>query len=57
MDCTLAASLEDAAADADCVFVMDHAAFDYRGLVERPQLIADTRNALRGIDSGKIVRL
>jgi UDP-N-acetyl-D-glucosamine dehydrogenase len=54
----LAASPEDAAAEADCVVIVtDHAAFDYRGLVERSRLIVDTRNALRGIDSAKIVRL
>ena len=49
---------ETAAADADCVVVVtDHAAFDYAGLVERSQLIVDTRNALKGIVSEKIVRL
>jgi UDP-N-acetyl-D-glucosamine dehydrogenase len=39
------------------VIVTDHAAFDYPGLVERARLIVDTRNALKGIHSDKIVRL
>jgi len=54
----LQASPESAAADADCVVIItDHAAFDYRGLVERSCLIVDTRNALKGVNSPKIVRL
>jgi UDP-N-acetyl-D-glucosamine dehydrogenase len=49
---------ESAAADADCVVIItDHAAFDYPGLVERSRLIVDTRNALKGMNSTKIVRL
>jgi UDP-N-acetyl-D-glucosamine dehydrogenase len=49
---------ESAAADADCVVIVtDHAAFDYPGLVERSCLIVDTRNALKGVNSTKIVRL
>jgi UDP-N-acetyl-D-glucosamine dehydrogenase len=49
---------ESAAADADCVVIItDHAAFDYKGLVERSSLIVDTRNALKGVSSPKIVRL
>ena len=49
---------ESAAADADCVVIItDHAAFDYKGLVERSTLIVDTRNALKGVNSPKIVRL
>ena len=49
---------ESAAADADCVVIItDHAAFDYKGLVERSSLIVDTRNALKGVNSTKIVRL
>ena len=54
----LAASPEETAAEADCVVIVtDHAAFDYRSLVERSRLIVDTRNALRGVVSEKIVRL
>lgn len=49
---------ESAAADADCVVIVtDHAAFDYRELVQRSALIVDTRNALKGVNSTKIVRL
>ena len=54
----LDAQPESAAADADCVVIItDHAAFDYRALVERAPLIVDTRNALKGFTSPKIVRL
>jgi UDP-N-acetyl-D-glucosamine dehydrogenase len=54
----LDAQPESAAADADCVVIItDHAAFDYKGLVERSCLIVDTRNALKGVNSPKIVRL
>jgi UDP-N-acetyl-D-glucosamine dehydrogenase len=55
---TLTALPESAAAEADCVVIVtDHAAFDYKALVERSCLIVDTRNALKGIVSDKIVRL
>jgi UDP-N-acetyl-D-glucosamine dehydrogenase len=54
----MAASPESAAADADCVVIVtDHTAFDYKSLVQRAALIVDTRNALKGIRSDKIVRL
>ena len=54
----LSAQPEDAAANADCVVIVtDHTAFDYRKLVNRAPLIVDTRNALKGINSEKIVRL
>jgi UDP-N-acetyl-D-glucosamine dehydrogenase len=39
------------------VIVTDHKAFDYHALVERAPLIVDSRNALKGIASPKIVRL
>ena len=46
------------AAKADCVVVVtDHKAFDYPTLVKSSKLIVDTRNALKGISSKKIVRL
>jgi UDP-N-acetyl-D-glucosamine dehydrogenase len=49
---------EESAAEADCVVIVtDHKAFDYRALVERAPLIVDSRNALKGIASPKIVRL
>ena len=57
-DVDLTAQPEEAVAGADCVVVItDHAAFDYRALAERARLIVDTRNALKGIQSEKIVRL
>jgi UDP-N-acetyl-D-glucosamine dehydrogenase len=49
---------EAAAAAADCVVIItDHAAFDYPGLVAQARLVVDTRNALKGLTSEKIVRL
>jgi len=54
----LQASPETEAAAADCVVIVtDHTAFDYAALVKRASLIVDTRNALKGIASPKIVRL
>jgi UDP-N-acetyl-D-glucosamine dehydrogenase len=50
----------DAAAlqTADCVVIVtDHSAFDYKALVDKAKLIVDTRNALTGFESDKIVRL
>jgi UDP-N-acetyl-D-glucosamine dehydrogenase len=45
-------------AAADCVVVVtDHSAVDYTAVVERSKLIVDTRNALKGFRSPKIVRL
>jgi UDP-N-acetyl-D-glucosamine dehydrogenase len=53
-----AAQPEDAAAGADSVVIItDHAAFDYRALVDRARLIVDTRNELKAYDSDKIVTL
>jgi UDP-N-acetyl-D-glucosamine dehydrogenase len=41
----------------DCiVIVTDHSDYDYAAIVHEAQLIVDTRNATRGIDSPKIVR-
>src|ERR1017187_2137255 len=49
---------DESAADADCVVIVtDHSAFDYQALVRRARLVVDTRNALKGFDSNKIVRL
>jgi UDP-N-acetyl-D-glucosamine dehydrogenase len=38
------------------VIVTDHSAYDYKAIVEQSQLVIDTRNATKGIDSTKIVR-
>ncbi|MGE5569356.1 MAG: nucleotide sugar dehydrogenase [Rhodospirillales bacterium] len=46
------------AAAADCVVIItDHSAFDYAAVVKQARLIVDTRNALKGYTSEKIVRL
>ncbi len=46
------------AAEADCVVIVtDHKAFDYTRIIENARLIVDTRNALKGNKSAKIVRL
>jgi UDP-N-acetyl-D-glucosamine dehydrogenase len=43
---------------ADCVVIItDHSDFDYKALLDSSKLIVDTRNAMRGLDSEKIVRL
>jgi UDP-N-acetyl-D-glucosamine dehydrogenase len=43
---------------ADCVVVVtDHSGVDYGAVVERCKRVVDTRNALRGLKSDKIVRL
>ena len=40
----------------DCiVIVTDHSNYDYRGIVREAQLVVDTRNATRGIESDKIM--
>jgi UDP-N-acetyl-D-glucosamine dehydrogenase len=45
-------------AAADCVvLVTDHKNFDYPSVVNSAKLIVDTRNALKGFSSEKIVRL
>jgi UDP-N-acetyl-D-glucosamine dehydrogenase len=49
---------EATVAAADCVVIVtDHTLFDYAGLVQQAKLIVDTRNALKGFTSEKIVRL
>jgi len=43
---------------ADCVVIVtDHSGVDYASVVEESKLIVDTRNALKGFRSEKIVRL
>lgn len=50
--------VEERVAEADCVLIItDHSAFDYAAVVDRARLIVDTRNALKGFKSDKIVRL
>lgn len=38
------------------IIVTDHTSYDYHAIVEQSQLIIDTRNATKGIQSPKIVR-
>jgi len=41
----------------DCVLIMtDHSDYNYDGIVSQSQLVVDTRNATKGIQSTKIVR-
>jgi len=41
----------------DCVVILtDHSQYDYADIISRAQLVVDTRNATRGVDSEKIVR-
>src|SRR6266849_4557741 len=41
----------------DCVAIItDHSDYDYKAVVREAQLVVDTRNATRGIDSSKILR-
>jgi UDP-N-acetyl-D-glucosamine dehydrogenase len=44
-------------AQYDCVVIVtDHSDYDYPQIVQESQLVVDTRNATKGIESGKIVR-
>ncbi len=44
-------------AQYDCVVIVtDHSDYDYQHIVQEAQLVVDTRNATRGIESSKIVR-
>jgi len=48
----------DAVAAADCVVIVtDHSGIDYHAVADSAKLIVDTRNALRGVPSEKIIRL
>ncbi len=48
--------LENLAQYDAVVIVTDHSTYDYRAIVEQSQLVVDTRNATKGIDSSKILR-
>jgi len=50
--------LWEAVGASDCVAIItDHSLFDYPRILQEASLIVDTRNALRGMQSPKIVRL
>jgi UDP-N-acetyl-D-glucosamine dehydrogenase len=53
MECTPLAGLDQYDA---VVIVTDHSSYDYAAIVAQSQLVIDTRNATKGIDSSKIVR-
>jgi UDP-N-acetyl-D-glucosamine dehydrogenase len=41
----------------DCVVIVtDHSSYDYQQIVAEANLVVDTRNATKGIQSTKIVR-
>lgn len=41
----------------DCVVIVtDHSQYDYRAIVDRAQLVVDTRNATRGIEAANVFR-
>ena len=47
----------DKLGEYDCiVIVTDHSDYDYKKIVGEAQLVVDTRNATKGIDSPKVVR-
>jgi hypothetical protein len=50
------ASLDDLGKYDCVVIVTDHSDYNYRHIVREAQLVVDSRNATRGIDSPKIVR-
>jgi UDP-N-acetyl-D-glucosamine dehydrogenase len=57
-DVCFSADLSSSLHRADCVIIItDHSSVDYAAVVNEASLIVDTRNALRGIVSQKIVRL
>jgi UDP-N-acetyl-D-glucosamine dehydrogenase len=53
MECT---PLQDLDQFDAAVIVTDHSSYDYSAIVEQSQLVIDTRNATKGINSPKIVR-
>jgi UDP-N-acetyl-D-glucosamine dehydrogenase len=57
-DIQFSADLLPSLSQADCaVIITDHRCFDYEAVLAETRMIVDTRNALRGIASEKIIRL
>ena len=53
-----ATDIDGALAAADCVVIItDHTAVDYHAVLRDAKQVVDTRNALRGVTSEKLVRL
>jgi len=47
----------DKLGEYDCIVIItDHSDYDYKKIVSEAQLVVDTRNATKGIDSPKVVR-
>jgi len=47
-----------ASAEADCVVIItDHKGLPYAEILQRSKLVVDTRNALKGVTAGNLVRL
>jgi UDP-N-acetyl-D-glucosamine dehydrogenase len=56
-DLNLTCAPLDSLGQYDAVLIVtDHSSYDYQRIVEQAQLVIDTRNATRGIDSPKIAR-
>jgi UDP-N-acetyl-D-glucosamine dehydrogenase len=56
--CLRSIDVAEGTAAADCVVIVtDHTNFDYSAILEQSRLIVDTRNALKGCRSQKVVRL
>ncbi len=54
----MATDATKAVGEADCaVIITDHPGIDYARIVDQAKLVVDTRNALRGMTSDKIIRL
>ncbi len=53
-----ASDLDQALPAADCVVIVtDHSSVDYKAVLRDAKLVVDTRNALRGVNSDKLIRL
>jgi UDP-N-acetyl-D-glucosamine dehydrogenase len=50
------APLDDLAQYDAAIIVTDHSSYDFKAIVAQSQLVVDTRNATKGINSPKIVR-
>jgi len=48
--------LENLAQYDAVLIVTDHSSYDYRTIVKESQLVVDTRNATKGVESNKVVR-
>jgi UDP-N-acetyl-D-glucosamine dehydrogenase len=56
-DLNMTSATLDNISEYDCVLIVtDHSAYDYKQIVSEAQLVIDTRNATKGIDSPKITR-